>query len=144
MPQAKVREGKRYRYWRPVGVELTSDRYGNEKRREIGSWVFAEGGEIIEVTPNALKGARDFLEPVGVVEPIGKQDQPYSDTDAVLDGLWQAVCKSVERIDDPELLSALREAETEGRARGSVLDAIDAALDDCGEVDDEEDENDDE
>lgn len=138
MPQAKVREGKRYRYWRKTDVEVTNDRYGNEKRREIGDWVFAEGGEIIEVTPNALKGARDFLEPVGVVDPIGAQDEPYSDTDAVLEGHWAAVCKNVAAIDDPDLLRALREAETDGRSRGSVIDAIDGALEETGDENDEE------
>ncbi len=141
MPQAKVREGKRYRYWRRSGVEVKKDRYGNEAERELGNFVYAEAGEVIEVTTNALKGARDFLEPVGVVS-IGEQDEPYSDTESVLDGLWQAVCKSVSKIDDGELLAALREAEVEGRARGSVLDAIDDAHAEC-ENDENENENDD-
>jgi hypothetical protein len=60
----------------------------------------------------------------------------------VLDGFWQAVCKSVSKVDDPELLAALREAEVGGRARGSVLDAIDDALSECDNG--QEDENDDE
>ncbi len=139
MPQARVREGKRYRYWRKSGVEVKKDRYGNKGEREVGDFVYAEEGEVIEVTTNALKGARDFLEPVGVVS-IGEQDEPYSDTESVLDGLWKAVCKSISKIDDPELLAALREAEVEGRARGSVLDAIDDAQAECeneSEPDDE-------
>ncbi len=138
MPQARVREGKRYRYWRKSGVEVKKDRYGNQAEREVGDFVYAEAGEVIEVTTNSLKGAADFLEPVGVVA-IGEQDEPYSDTESVLDGLWQAVCKSVSKIDDGELLAALREAEVEGRARGSVLDAIDDAQAECEENDDESD-----
>ncbi len=146
MPQARVREGKRYRYWRKTGVEIKKDRYNNKAERELGNFVYAEEGEVIEVTPGALKGAADFLEPVGVVA-IGEQDEPYSDTESVLDGLWQAVRKSVSKVDDPELLAALREAEVSGRARGSILDAIDEAMDECCLIDpvedgDEGDEND--
>ncbi len=138
MPQAKVREGKRYRYWRKSGVEIKRDRYRNKTKREVGDFVYAEAGEVIEVTANSLKGAADFLEPVGVVS-IGKQDEPYSDTESILDGLWRAVRKSVSKVDDPELLAALREAEVDGRARGSVLDAIDDAMDECCLIDDAED-----
>ncbi len=141
MPQARVREGKRYRYWRKSGVEVKKDRYGNLAEVEMGDFVYAEEGEVIEVSTNALKGARDFLEPVGVVS-IGEQDEPYSETESVLDGLWKAVCKSISKIDDPELLAALREAEVDGRARGSVLDAIDDAHAECGNDDDGGDEGD--
>lgn len=137
MPEARVREGKRYRYFRETGTRTRKTRHGTVKK-PIGEWVYAEEGEVIEVTSNALQGARDVLEPLGVVEPIGEQDEPYSDTESVLDGLWRAVCTAVSEIDDPELLLALREAEAGNRARGSVLDAIDSALDEC---DDEENAN---
>lgn len=148
MPQARVREGKRYRYWRETGAEVKRDRYGRKRRRSVGEWVFAEEGEVVEVSTNALKCNPDFLEPVGVVEPIGEQDEPYSDTGKVLDGKWHSVCKRVSEIDDPELLLALREAELNGRARGSVVAAIDVALAECGveiggEIDEDEVDDDD-
>lgn len=141
MPQARIKEGKRYRYWRKTGSEPRKDRYGNKYDVELGEWVYAEGGEVIEVTPNSLKACPDFLEAHGTVESIGEQDEQYADSESVLGERWQAVCKSVAKIDDPELLASLREAESENRARGSVLDAIDAAIADCengGEPDDEE------
>jgi len=138
MPQAQVREGKRYRYFRETGTRVTRTRHGGEVEHIVGDWVYAEAGEVIDVTTGALRGAADFLAPVGVVDPIGEQDEPYADTEAVLDGGWQAVVKAVSEIDDPELLDVLREAESKSRNRGSVLKAIDAAL---AEVDEDNDDD---
>lgn len=128
MPQARVRDGKRYRYFSEA----------------VGDWCYAEGGELVEVPQSALKGARDFLEPVGVVGPIGEQDEPYADSGSVLDGPWNTVCSKIAEIDDPELLQSLREDEVAEKNRGSVLSAIDDALSESSadEGDDDADEGD--
>ncbi len=143
MPQARIREGKRYRYFRETGTRIKKTRLGDVEEI-VGEFVYAEEGEVIEVATSSLKGARDFLERVDEVEPIGEQDEPYSDTEAVLDGQWQHVCKRVLDIDDPDLLVALREAEKSGRVRGSVLDAIDEARDECDDDDGKSNESEDE